>query len=145
MLSHGYTALLPQVCGFAMKQLDRVRTSFAGDQKQHHLLFVKLVRLPNESPGPVHRAVQRRLVPDDGIFLTSYALVVGSHTADSTTNGYFVPLSSGGLPQPRNTLPFPTVPGESLVCPSDCIVRLPGNWVCMSRWSSLLWALGHIV
>ena len=126
-LPHGYTALLPQVRRFAMKQLDRVRTSFAGDQKQLHLLFVKLVRLPNESPGAVHRAVQRRLVPDDGIFLTSYAVVVGSHAADSTTNGYFVPFSSGGLPQPWNTLPFPTVAGESLICPSDCIVPLPGK------------------
>ena len=125
--SHGYTAPLPQVRGFAMKQFDRVRTSFAGAQKQLHLLFVKLVCLPNESPGPVHRAVQRRLVPDDGIFLTSYTLVVGSHAADSTTNGYFVPFSSGGLPQPWNTLPFPTVAGESLICPSDCIVRLPGK------------------
>ena len=64
--------------------------SFAGDQKQLHLLFVKLVRLPNESPGPVHRAAQKRLVPDDGIFLTSYTLIVGSHAADSTTNGSLV-------------------------------------------------------
>ena len=46
-LFRGHTAPLPQVRGF-MKQLDRVRTSFAGDQKQLHLLFVKLVRLPNE-------------------------------------------------------------------------------------------------
>ena len=125
--AHGYTAPLPQIGGFAMKQLDRVRTSFAGAKKQLHLLFVKLVRLPNESPGPVHRAVQRRLVPDDGIFLTSYTLVVGSHAVDSTTNGYFMPFSSGGLPQPWNTLPFPMVAGESLICPSDCIVRLPGK------------------
>ena len=50
-LSHGYTAPLPQVRAFAMKQADRVRTSFAGAQKQLHLLFVKFVRLPNESPG----------------------------------------------------------------------------------------------
>ena len=141
-LSDGYTAPLPQVRGFAMKQLDRVRTSFAGDQKQLHRLFVKLVHLPNESPGPVHRAVQRRLVPDDGI-LTSYTLVVGSHPADSTTNGYLIPFSSGGLPQPWNRLPFPTVAGESLICPSDCNVRLLGSAaVCTSRWSSLLWALG---
>ena len=27
------------------------------------------MRIPSESPGPVHRAVQRRLVPADGIFL----------------------------------------------------------------------------
>ena len=116
-----------------MKQLDRVRTSFAGDQKQLHLLFVKLVRLPNESPGPVHRAAQRRLVPDDGIFLTSCTLVVGSHAADSTPNGYFVPFLSAGLPQPWNTLPFPTVAGESLICPSDCIVRLLGKRSGMSE------------
>ena len=75
----------------------------------------------------ISSTVQRRLVPDDGIFLTSYTLVVGLHTADSTTNGYFVPFSFGGLPQPWNTLPFPTVPGESLVCPSGCIVRRPGK------------------
>ena len=110
-----------------MKKLDRVRTSFAGDEEQLPLLFVKLLCLSNDSPGPVHRAVQRRLVPDDGIFLMSYALVVGSHAADSTTNGYFVPFNFGGLPQPWNTLPFPTVAGESLICPSDCIVRLPGK------------------
>ena len=30
-LSHGYMAPLPQVRGFTVKQLDRVRTSFAGD------------------------------------------------------------------------------------------------------------------
>ena len=101
--------------------------SFAGDQEQLHLLFVNLVRLPNESPGPVHRAVQRRLVLDDGIFLMSYTLVVGSHAADSTTNEYFIPFSCGGLPQPWNTLPFPTVAGESLICPSDCMVCLPGK------------------
>ena len=47
-LSHGYTAPLPQVRRFAMKQLDKLRTSFAGDQKQLHLLFVKLVCLTNE-------------------------------------------------------------------------------------------------
>ena len=126
-LSHGYTAPLPQVRGFAMKQLDKLRTSFAGDQKQLHLLFVKLVCLPRESPGPVHRAVQRHPVHDDGILLTSYTLVFGSHTADSTTKGYFVPFNFGGLPQPWSTLPFPTVPGESLICPSDCIVRLLGK------------------
>ena len=126
-LSHGYTTPLSKFRGFAMKLLDTVPTSFAVDQKQLHLLFVKLVRLRNESPGPVHRAVQRRHVPGDVIFLTSYTLVVGSHAADSTTNGYFVPFSSGGLPQPWNALPFPTVPGESLICPSDCIVRLPGK------------------
>ena len=108
-----------------MKHLDKVRTSFAGAQKQLHPLSVKLVRLPNESPGQVQRAGPRRLVPDEGIFLPSYTLVVGSHAADSTTNGYFVPFSSGGLPQPWNTLPFPTVAGESFFCPSDCIVRLP--------------------
>ena len=126
-LSHGYTAPLPQVRGFAMKQLDKVRTSFAGAQKQLHLLFLKLVRLPNESPGPVHRAVQRRLVRNDGIFLTSYTLVVGSHAADSTTNGYFVPFRYGGLVQPWNTLPVPTVAGESLFCPLDCLFRLLGK------------------
>ena len=126
-LSQGYTAPLPQVRGFAMKQLDRVRTSFAGAQKPLHLLFVKLVGLPNESPGPVHRAVQRRLVPDDRSFLTSYTVVVESHAAHSTTNGYLVPFSSGGLPQPWNTLPFPTVAGESLICPSDCIGHLLGK------------------
>ena len=70
-----------------MKQLIRVRMSFAGDQKQLHLLFVKLMCLPNESLGPVHRAVPTRLVPDDGIFLTSYTPGAGSHAADSTTNG----------------------------------------------------------
>ena len=110
-----------------MQQLDRVRTSFAGAQKKLHLLFIKLVRVPNESLGLVHRAVQRRLVLDDGIFLMSYTLVVGSHAADNTTNGYFVPSRSGGLPQQWNTLSFPTVAGESLICPSDCIVRLPGK------------------
>ena len=126
-LSHSYTAPLPQFREFAMKQLDIVRTSFAGAQKRLHLLFLKLVRLPNESPGPVHRAVQRRLVADDGIFLTSYTLVVGSHAADSTTKGYLVPFSFASLPQPWNMLPFPTVAGESLICPSDYIVRLPGK------------------
>ena len=145
-LSYGYTAPLPQVRGFAMKQLDRVRTSFAGEQKQLHILFVKLVRLPNESPGTVHRAVQRRLVPHDGIFLSSYTLAVRSHAADSTTNGYFVPFISGGLPQPWKTLPCPTVAGKSSICPSDSIVRF--HWKrsgCINRWSSLCWALGHIV
>ena len=126
-LSHGYTAPLPQIRGFAMKQLERVRTSFVGAQKQLHLLFVKLVPLPNGSPGPIHRAAQRRLVLDDRIFFTSYTLVVGPHAADSTTNGYFVPYSSGGLPQPWNGLPFPTVAGELFICSSDCIVRLPGK------------------
>ena len=126
-LSHGYTAPLPQVRRFAMKQLCRVRTSFAGAQKQLHLLIVKLMRLPNESPGPAHRAVQRRLVLDDGIFLTSYTLVVGSHAADSTTNTHFVPFSSRGLPQPWNTLPSHTVADESLICPSDCIVGFLGK------------------
>ena len=86
-LSDGYTAPLPQVREFAMKQFDRVRTSFAGDQRRLHLLFVKLVRLPNESPGPVHCVVQRGLVPDDGIFLTCYTLVVEAHAADSAMNG----------------------------------------------------------
>ena len=33
----------------------------------------------------------------------SYTLVVGSLAVDSTTNGYFVPFSSGGLHQPWNT------------------------------------------
>ena len=47
--------------------------------------------------------------------------------ADSTTNGYFLPLSCGGFPQPWNTLPFPTVAGESLIGPSDCILRLHGK------------------
>ena len=126
-LSHGYMAPLPQVRGFAMNHLDGVQMFFAGDQKQLHLLFVNLVRLPNEPPGLVRRAFQRRLVPDDGIFLTSYALVIGSHAADITTNGYFIPFRSRGLPQPCNTLPYPPVPGESLVCPSNCIVRLPGK------------------
>ena len=76
------------------------------------LLFVKLVCLSNEPPGPFHRAVQRHLVRDDRIRLTSYALVVGSHAEDSTTKEYFVPYSCGRLPQPWNTLHFPTVPGE---------------------------------
>ena len=70
-LSHGYTAPLPQFRGFAIKHLDKVRTSFAGDQKVLLLLFTNVVRIPCESPGPVHRALQRRLVPDDGIFPTS--------------------------------------------------------------------------
>ena len=109
-LSHGYTAPLPQIHGFAMKQLDRGGTSFAGDQKQLHLLFITLVRISSESPGPLHRAVQRLLARDDGIFLTSYTLVVGSHMVDSTINGYFVPIRAGGLPQPWGTLPFPTEP-----------------------------------
>ena len=116
--SHGCTAPLPQHRWFAMKQLQRVRTSLALDQKQLHLWFVKLVWLPNESPGPVDRAVQRCLVPHDGVILTSFTLVVGSHTADSTTNGYFVRFSCGGLPQLWNTLPFPTVPRHSFVCQS---------------------------
>ena len=50
-LSHGYTAPLPQLRGFAVQQLDKVRTSFAGDEKYLHLLFAKLVRIPSESPG----------------------------------------------------------------------------------------------
>ena len=41
--------------------------------------------------------------------------------------GYFVTFSFGGLPQPWNMLSFPIQPGESLVCPSDCIVHLPGK------------------
>ena len=81
-LSHGYTAPLPLVHGFAMKQLDRVGTSFPGDQKQLHLLFVTLVRISSESPGPIHRATQGRLVRDDGIFLTSYTLVVVYNNGD---------------------------------------------------------------
>ena len=122
-LWRGYMAPLPQFRGSAIKQLDPVQMSFAGDQKQLHFLFAKLMCNPGEKPGLAHRAVQRRLVPDDGIFLTSYTLVVGLHTADITTNGYFVQFISGGLPQLWNVLPFPTEPGESLVFPFDCIVR----------------------
>ena len=85
------------------------------------------VYIPSESPGPVHRAVQRCLVPDDGMILISYILLNGSNTAESATNGYFPPFSSRGLPQPWKTLPFPTEPGESLVGPSDCIARLHGK------------------
>ena len=54
-------------------------------------------------------------------------MVVGSHAAYSTTNGYFVPFSSQGLLEPWITLPFPMVAGELLICPSDCIVRLLGK------------------
>ena len=125
-LSHGYTTGLPQLSSFAIKQIDEVPTSFTGDQKQLHLLFAKLVRIPSESPGSVHRAVERRLVLDDGIFLASYPLVLGSHAVNSTTNGYF-----GGLLRLWNTLPFPTEHGESLVYPSDCIVCLHGKRSCM--------------
>ena len=50
-LSHGYTASLPQLGGFAMTQLDRVLTSFACDQKKLHFLFAKLGCIPSESPG----------------------------------------------------------------------------------------------
>ena len=32
-LPHGYTAPLPQLRGCAIKQLEKVRMSFAGDQK----------------------------------------------------------------------------------------------------------------
>ena len=73
---------------------------------------------------------------------------------DSTMNGYFVTFSCGGLPQPWNTLTFPMELGESLVCPSDYIVRLAptalfaslvSTMVCMGRWSSLLWALGRVL
>ena len=63
----------------------------------------------------------------DALFLTTGSSSLPTHTADRTRNGYFVPFSSGGLLQPWNTLPFPTVPGESLICPSDCIVRLQGK------------------
>ena len=86
----------------------------------------------------VPRAVQRRSVLDDGVFLTSYTLVVGSHAAYSTMNGYFVPFSCGGLSQPWNTLPFPTVAGESLIRPSNCIVRLPGKRSGMYELSVLV-------
>ena len=99
MLLHGYTALLPQLRGGAIKQPDKVRNSLAGDQKQLHLLFAKLVRIPAGSTRLVHRARQRRLVPDGRISLTSYTLVVGSRAVDSTTNGYLIPFISGGLPQ----------------------------------------------
>ena len=130
-----------------MRYLDRVPTSFAVDQKRLHLLCPKLVRIPSGSPGLGYRAVQRYLLPDDGIFLTSYTLVVASHAVDSTTSRYCVPFSSGGLPQPWNALPpFPTEPGEWLVCPSDCIVAfLISAVVRMNHWSSLSSAMGHIV
>ena len=76
----------------------------------------------------------------------SYTLVVGSHAADSTMNGYFVPLCSGGLPQSWNTLPFPTVAGESLICPSDYNVRLSGKGNGMYEPLVLIvMGFGHIV
>ena len=83
-LSHVYMAPLPQLRGFAINRLDKMRMSNGGDQKQLHLLFAKLGRISTESPEPFHRALQRQLVPNDKIFLTSYTLVVGPHAADST-------------------------------------------------------------
>ena len=123
MLSHGCTAPLPQLCGFAIELLDRVRTSFAGDQKELYLLFANLVCMPSESPGPVHCAIQRRLVPDDRICLTSYTPVVGPHT-----------------------LPFPRSPASRWFArPTAFFAFLVSDLVCMSRWSLLLWTLGYML
>ena len=88
-LSHGYTPSLPQVRGFAMKQLDRVRTSFEGDQKQLHLLFVKLVRLPNESPDSPGTVGNGNVFHGSGkppeLNGTKYPFVVLSAACDPTT------------------------------------------------------------